>query len=175
MADQGFETPGWSRVEGTLILAARSVHRLYDAAMAEVGLNLMEASTLAHLASAGQLTQVELARRIGTGRARMGVYVDSLSARQAVQREADPTDRRVWLVSLTPSGRELWLRSVEIDRIIRHFLREGTTRSERAKLDQLLLRINENALNTNADELQVLISQALDHSVSASSANGKPA
>jgi MarR family transcriptional regulator for hemolysin len=175
MADQGYEAPGWSRVEGTLMSAARSVRRLYDAAMAEIGLNLMEASTLAHLASAGQLTQVDLARRIGTGRARMGVYVDSLVARKAVQREADPADRRVWLVSLTPSGRELWLRSVEIDRIVRHCLRDGTTHDERVNLDQLLLRINENAINAADDELQVLIADALDGSVSASSTNAKRA
>src|ERR671928_1366805 len=101
------DAPPWSRVEGTLLSTARAVRRAYDAAFAELGVNLSEASVLAHLQDSGPLTQTELARRIGTGRARMGAWIDGLVAKDAVERQADPNDRRVWKVALTPVGHTL--------------------------------------------------------------------
>lgn len=138
-------TPPWSRVEGTLMAAARSVRRAYDMAFAEIDINLSEASVLAHLADGGALSQAELARRVGTGRARVGVHIDSLEAKGAVRRDADPDDRRVWLVSLEPLGLDLWQRSVEADRALRKELRARTTQDERAVLDAALSRIRANA------------------------------
>ncbi len=89
---------------------ARYVRQAYDHAMADLGINISEASVLATLGNDGSMTQTELARRIGTNRARIGVYIDSLESKGAVVREADPEDHRVWLVSLTPSGQDLWVR-----------------------------------------------------------------
>jgi MarR family transcriptional regulator, transcriptional regulator for hemolysin len=143
--DEDREVPAWTRVEGTLMATARSVRRAYDAALAKVDLNLSEASVLAHLATGGPLPQVELARRIGTGRARIGAHIDSLERKGAVRRDADPADRRVWLVSVTRSGRRLWQRSVEVDRVLRRTLREGTTAAERDEVDRVLSRFRSNA------------------------------
>jgi DNA-binding MarR family transcriptional regulator len=131
-------------VEGTLLSTARAVRRAYDRCLTEVGVHLTEASILAHLGVAGPLTQVELARRIGTSRARVGVHIDGLEAKGAVQRQADPTDRRVWLVVLTPRGEQLWARTIDIDRAVRRHLRAGTTAAERRQLDSLLARIERN-------------------------------
>lgn len=139
------DAPPWSRVEGTLLSTARAVRRAYDGALAELGVNLSEASVLAHLQNGGPLTQTELARRIGTGRARMGAWIDGLVAKEAVVREADPHDRRVWKVALTPSGQRLWQETARVDRSIRRTLRDGTTADDRARLDALLTRINRNA------------------------------
>lgn len=122
---------------------ARAVRRAYDRCLAEVGVNLTEASILAHLGE-GSLTQVQLASRIGTSRARVGVHVDSLAGKGAVQRLADPADRRVWLVGLTPAGTDLWTRTIEIDKRVRNYLRAGTTAEERAHLDRLLAQIQHN-------------------------------
>ena len=124
---------------------ARAVRRAYDAALAELGVNLSEASVLAHLRDAGPLTQTELARRIGTGRARMGAWIDGLAAKGAVVREADPNDRRVWKVALTPVGVTLWEETARVDRSIRKVLRAGSTPEDRAHLDALLTLINHNA------------------------------
>ena len=139
------DAPPWSRVEGTLLSTARAVRRAYDAALAELGVNLSEASVLAHLQDGGPLTQTELARRIGTGRARMGAWIDGLVAKGAVAREADPHDRRVWKVALTPAGHRLWEETVGVDRSIRRVLRSGSTPEDRARLDALLTLINRNA------------------------------
>jgi MarR family transcriptional regulator, transcriptional regulator for hemolysin len=139
------DAPPWSRFEGTLISTAGAVRRAYQHVLAEAGLDLAEASILAHLADGGAMSQVELARRLHTGRARIGVYIDALVRKQAVQRDPDPTDRRVWMVSLTESGWQLWSHSVEIDRRLRLQLRAGTTREDRQRLDALLVLIERNA------------------------------
>ena len=123
---------------------ARAVRRAYDRCLAEVGVNLTEASILAHLGDAGPLTQVDLARRIGTSRARVGVHIDTLQEKGAIERRAHPSDRRVWMVRLTPAGHQLWTRTIEIDRRVRTYLRAGTTSAERHQLDALLARIERN-------------------------------
>ena len=145
MQGHELDAPPWSRVEGTLMSTARAVRRAYDHAFAEIGVNLSEASVLAHLRDAGPLTQADLARRIGTGRARMGAWIDGLEAKGAVVRRADPEDRRVWRVALSPAGEKLWARTAEVDRAIRHRLRSGTSAEDRALLDSLLMRIHRNA------------------------------
>lgn len=134
----------WTRVEGTLLSTARSLRRAYDRLLKPSGVNLKEASVLAHLADAGRLTQVDLAHRIGTGRANLGVTVDSLVTRGLVERQADPDDRRVWLVALTAAGERVWMETVEVDRAIRHRLRVGTSVRERDVLDGILMRIYSN-------------------------------
>jgi DNA-binding MarR family transcriptional regulator len=123
---------------------ARAVRRAYDSAFARIGVNLSEASVLAHLRD-GPLTQTELARRIGTGRARIGAWIDGLEAKGAVTREPDPADRRVWNVALTPAGRDLWAETARIDQTIRRRLRAGTSAEERSALDGLLTLISRNA------------------------------
>jgi MarR family transcriptional regulator for hemolysin len=124
---------------------ARAVRRAYDGAFARIGVNLSEASVLAHLQNSGPLTQTELARCIGTGRARMGAWIDGLEAKGAVVRQADPQDRRVWNVALSPAGRKLWAETARIDKMIRRQLRAGTSEDDRAVLDALLMRIHQNA------------------------------
>lgn len=139
------DAPPWSRVEGTLISTARAVREVYDHELNAAGLTLAEASLLAHLAASGELMQVDLARQLRTSKARVGVYIDQLEVRGAVQRRPDPADRRVWRIRLTDVGRALWERSVEIDRDVRRSLRVGTSAAERAVLDAVLLRIERNA------------------------------
>ena len=73
---------------------ARAVRRAYDRCLAEVGVNL---------------TQVQLARRIGTSRARVGVHIDSLQVKGAVDRRAiPPTDES----ELTGDGNDVAVREL---------------------------------------------------------------
>jgi len=144
MSDQGSEPP-WARVEGTVMSAARVMRRAYDRAFSDIGINLAEATILAHLVE-GQLTQSELARRVGTSRARVGGSIDALVLKGAVRRVADVTDRRVWLVTLTDEGRAMWERSVAADRELRKHIRVGTTKTQREQLDEVLTIMQQNLL-----------------------------
>jgi MarR family transcriptional regulator for hemolysin len=138
--------PPWARVEGTIMAAARTMRRAYDRAFADIGINLAEATILAHLID-GQLTQSELARRVGTSRARIGGSIDSLVPKGAVERVPDAADRRVWLVTITDEGRLMWKRSVAADRALRKRIRLGTTEKQRDQLDEVLTLIHKNLEN----------------------------
>ena len=144
MSDQRSEPP-WARVEGTIMSTARAMRRAYDRAFADIGINLAEATILAHLVD-GQLTQSELARRVGTSRARIGGSIDSLVPKGAVERVADAADRRIWLVTLTDEGRSMWERSVAADRELRKRIRVGTTAKQREQLDEVLTALHKNLL-----------------------------
>jgi len=148
------ETAPWL-LEIALISTARAVRQVYEICFAEIGIRLAEGRILTHLCEGVPLTQVQLARRISTSRARIGTHIDSLEARGAVERRADPNDRRVWRVSITPLGRELWERGIEIDADVRERLHVGTTEAERDQVHSLLTRIQRNTesiLSASSDE-----------------------
>ncbi|MFP6655885.1 MAG: MarR family transcriptional regulator [Myxococcota bacterium] len=151
------DAPPWLRVESTLMSAARGIRRAYDKRLEGLELNLSEAILLAFVQAAAQtsnsLTQVDLSRQLGVGRAAMGSLIDSLERRHWIERLPNPKDRRVWLISITPAGEQVAKEITKIDERLRAELREGITRKERRELNQLLNRLRENiSLVNSADE-----------------------
>jgi DNA-binding MarR family transcriptional regulator len=133
------------RVDRALMLTAKAIRRAYDEALGErLSLTLHEANILAQLADVRALTQVELARRVGISRARVGVHIDALVEKDAVKRVADPADRRVWKVSLTRRGRSLLKQTVDVNRTVRASVHAGLTDDDLAALDRLLVSLQEN-------------------------------
>jgi DNA-binding MarR family transcriptional regulator len=144
MPDHELDAPPWRRVDGTLMATARSIRKAYDGILADVGLSLPEASLLAYLAEIEPQTQTRLAALLGSGRAVMGARIDTLEARGAVKRLPHPTDRRVWLVHITPVGEELVTTINELDQGLRERLRAGLTREDRQRLAEILVQIQRN-------------------------------
>ena len=138
------DAPPWQRVESTLMATSRAIRDAYDARFRELELNLTQASMLVFLDESGPLRQTQLARRLGQGRAAIGSTVDRLEGRSLVKRQADPADRRAWLVTLTPAGKGLVDPINEIDRVLRTELRLDISRGERQQLAKLLLRLQAN-------------------------------
>ena len=138
------DAPPWQRVESTLMATARAVRHAFDRRFEDLGLNLSQASLLAYLHESGPLSQTQLARRLGLGRAATGALVDGLEARGLVERQPDTSDRRVWLVACTQTGKELVSDVNEADEVLRAELREGIPRSERQQLARLLLKLQSN-------------------------------
>jgi DNA-binding MarR family transcriptional regulator len=139
-------------VDGVLMRTAKALRRAYEAALEEqLDITLNEASVLSHLTGRRPLTQVELARRVGVSRARIGVHIDALMAKDAVRREADPSDRRVWKVSLTGSGRSLRQQSAHVNRTVRARVHQGLTDDDLDVLDRLLRIIYENVVMFSDD------------------------
>ncbi len=138
------DAPPWLRVEATLMSAARGIRRAYDLRLTELGLNLSEASLLAYAAESGPLMQAELAKQLGVGKAAMGSLVDALESQGLVERRPKPSDRRVWLVSITGAGERKADQIARIDERLRAELRQGISRKERRELNQLLTRLGEN-------------------------------
>ncbi|BAN47563.1 MarR family winged helix-turn-helix transcriptional regulator [Metapseudomonas resinovorans] len=84
--------------------ATRNVTRLYDDALAGVGLNVAQYSLLKHLARLDQPSITSLAEAMGLDRSTLGRNLKVLEAKGLVQLEGGE-DQRNRLVSLTPAGR----------------------------------------------------------------------
>ena len=123
---------------------ARLIREAYDRRLASLDLNLTQATVLAYLAEFGTATQTMIAGHLGQGRAATGVTIDRLHERGMMTREADPLDRRVWIIRLTPLGFDLAGRITTVDEVLREELREGIPRSERRALTVLLQKLQQN-------------------------------
>ena len=145
------DAPPWQRVESTLMATARAIRDVYDASFAALDLNLTQASLLVFVQESGPLRQTQLARRLGLGRAATGTTVDLLERRGLVERQADPQDRRAWLVTITSAGKDLVEPINAIDREVRAELRHDISRAERQQLARLLLRLQGNVARILAD------------------------
>ncbi len=148
------DAPPWQRVDSTLMATARAIREAYDTRFAALDLNLSQASVLAFLCNFGAHTQTQLAQRMNIGRAATGSVVDALERQGFVERQPDASDRRVWQVSATQSGKEMNKPINQIDEALRTQLRAGISREERQQLAQLLLRLQSNlagALTDSAD------------------------
>lgn len=142
--DHELDAPPWQRVESTLMATARAIRRAYEIRLADLHLNLTQASLLAFLLESGPITQSRLASRLGMGRAAAGLVVNTLEERGLIERRANPEDRRAWLIALRPEGVRVTEPILEIDTVLRAELRSGISRPERQQLAGLLLRLQAN-------------------------------
>jgi DNA-binding MarR family transcriptional regulator len=86
-------------------------------------------------------SQQEIAKAVQAPPSRMVGFVDELEQRGLVERRADPHDRRVRALYLTPAGRELLARGREVAREHEEELTEGLGVGERETLVELLGKV----------------------------------
>lgn len=154
MSSHELDAPPWLRVESTIMATARAIRQSYDQRFNDLDLNLSEASVLAYVAEHGALSQTQIAKSLGLGRAATGALIDALEDRALVQRQTDPDDRRVWLVEITIAGKELLEEVYVRDQILRKQLRNGITRQERQQLAAVLVRLGNNLASVLAEEIE---------------------
>jgi DNA-binding MarR family transcriptional regulator len=131
--------------ERVIMTAGRAVRNAYDARFKRLDLNMTEGALLATIRRFGPLTQRELAELLYIGRAAAGQFVDRLEARGLVQRDTDPDDRRVWIVSTTREGKALSIEAFDIYFKTAADLTNGLTDAQRERMIKLLLSIQGNA------------------------------
>jgi DNA-binding MarR family transcriptional regulator len=97
----------WKEMNLRLIFAVhRATHRIGLYIQGHVpGLNQAEAHILCHLIESGDSTIAQLHRAFAHKRSTLTSVLDRLSARKLVKREISETDRRSFVVRLTPAGR----------------------------------------------------------------------
>ena len=154
MSSHELDAPPWLRVESTVMATARAIRQSYDQRFDDLDLNLSEASLLAYVAEHGALSQTQIAKSLGLGRAATGSLIDVLEQRELVRRETDPDDRRVWLVEITITGKELVEEVYVRDQVLRKELRNGITREERQQLAAVLVRLGNNLASVLAEEIE---------------------
>jgi DNA-binding MarR family transcriptional regulator len=86
-------------------------------------------------------SQQEIARAVQAPPSRMVGFVDELERRGLVERRADPDDRRVRALYLTPAGREALARGREVARRHEAELTAGLSEAERERLVELLRKV----------------------------------
>lgn len=145
------DSPPWLRVEATLMATAGLIRAAFDTRLAGLDLNLTQASLISYVVEFGRTSQTRLADQLGIGRAAIGSVVDQLQTRGLVERQPSPSDRRVWLVAVTPSGRDLAVRVAEVDEVLRADLRRGIGREERQALAWVMTRLQQNVRSVIAD------------------------
>lgn len=102
-AEQSPDTPTWL---GFLLKHAHlNFASLATAALAPHGIDGRELAVLATLAAPGQLSQHDVAGRLGIDRTTMVALLDGLEQKNFVERRPHPEDRRKNIVELTTAGR----------------------------------------------------------------------
>jgi len=90
---------------GALRQAARRVTKLYDDALAPIGLGVNQFSILARLSLVGPSTIQDLARLLVMDRSTLGHLLRPLEKRSLVKLEVSEQDRRSRIVALTQAGK----------------------------------------------------------------------
>src|SRR3954466_4609141 len=143
---RGAEKPG---IHTWLVLmkAHRTLMRHAERSIQALDMCLSDFAILEALLHKGPQSVRDLGRRIDLTSGSMTTAIDRLEERRLVTRADHATDRRAWVIHLTPAGKALISRVFEgheqaMDRAMR-----GLSKSERATLVDLLKR-----LGTTAEE-----------------------
>ena len=136
------------QLEFLLAEVVRLQMRVYNRRFRKTGLNQSQVSALIHLDRVDELSQIDLASRLGMRKAATGTLLDNLEGKGLVERTRGREDRRLQLVSITDEGRSV----VEtVDRMAEPLgqeLRQGVSRDERVQLVSILQRIRKNLRST---------------------------
>jgi MarR family transcriptional regulator for hemolysin len=132
-------------IERIVLTTARAVRNAFDARFSPFDLTMTEGALLTTIRRFGPVTQRELSELLFIGRAAAGQFVDRLEARGLVQRDADPVDRRVWIVSTTTKGTALSIQAFDMYFQAGADLTAGLSLADRRQLADLLLVVTANA------------------------------
>lgn len=123
-----------------LVIAARTGQQLATRRLSPLGLTVQLCGVLNRLA-VGPISQHELGEQLRIDRTTMVELIDDLEAKGVVVRQRNPTDRRAYLIQLTPKGRTVQKRaSKEFDAAADEFfspLKPG----ERRVLGEMMRRL----------------------------------
>jgi DNA-binding MarR family transcriptional regulator len=118
--------------------------RVYNSRFRATGLNQSQVAALVHLERIDQLSQSDLARRLGMRKAAAGTLIEGLEGKGMVERSRGRDDRRVQLVSITESGRRVVEDVDHMAEQLGNDYRQGISREERAQFVATLQRLRAN-------------------------------
>jgi DNA-binding MarR family transcriptional regulator len=118
--------------------------RVYNSRFRATGLNQSQVAALIHLERIDQLSQSDLARRLGLRKAAAGTLIEGLEGKGLVERSRGRDDRRVQLVSITEAGRRLVDDVDQMAEQLGNDYRQGISREERAQFVATLQRLRAN-------------------------------
>ena len=132
------------QLEFLLAEVVRLQLRVYNGRFRATGLNQSQVTALIHLDRVEELSQTDLAARLGMRKAATGTLIDGLEGKGLVERTRGRADRRLQLVSITDDGRRIVDQVDHMGEELGTGLRVGISREERTQLVSILQRIREN-------------------------------
>jgi len=132
------------QLEFLLAEVVRLQFRVYNGRFRATGLNQSQVAALIHLDRVEELSQTDLATRLGMRKAATGTLIDGLEGKGLVERERSRDDRRLQLVSISEAGRRVVDEVDHMGEDLGTELRQGISREERAEFVSILQRIREN-------------------------------
>ena len=140
------------QLEFLLAEVVRLQLRVYNGRFRSTGLNQSQVAALIHLDRVEELSQTDLATRLGMRKAATGTLIDGLEGKGLVERTRGREDRRLQLVSITDAGRHV---VDDVDRMgeaLGTGLRQGISREERTLLVSILQRLRTNLRRIEKEE-----------------------
>jgi DNA-binding MarR family transcriptional regulator len=132
------------QLEFLLTEVVRLQLRVYNQRFRATGLNQSQVTALVHLDRVEELSQTDLASRLGMRKAAAGTLIDGLEGKGLVERRRSREDRRLQLVSITDAGREVVEQVDHMAEDLGTEYRRGISRDERVQLVSVLRRLREN-------------------------------
>ncbi|MFG1345307.1 MarR family transcriptional regulator [Xanthobacter autotrophicus DSM 431] len=134
-------TLGFALVDAARLFRARMDRAFVDAGL---GLTAGEARTLAYVNIHPGLRQTALAVKMSVEPMTLVGFLDRLEAAGLIEREADPTDRRAKIVTLTPAAAPYLERIQSAGAQVRAAATDGFSEAERDALREFLIRARAN-------------------------------
>ena len=135
-----------------LMKAHRALKRHAERSIEALAMCLSDFAILEALLHKGPQSVRDLGRRIDLTSGSMTTAVDRLEARGLVTRADHATDRRTWVIHLTPEGRTLISKVFAGHEHAMERAMRGLSKSERATLTDLLKRLGTTAEEQLAQE-----------------------
>jgi DNA-binding MarR family transcriptional regulator len=109
--------------------------------LAGIGLKLGEHEILINLLRAPGISQQQLARRCFVAKSGVSMLVTRMQKQGLLQRQADAVDARVWLLTLTASGRALAEQAQAIQDAVVHVMARQSSPAELQGIADAMQRI----------------------------------
>lgn len=132
------------QLEFLLAEVVRLQLRVYNGRFRTTGLNQSQVAALIHLDRVEEISQTDLAERLGMRKAAAGTLIDGLEGKGLVERTRGREDRRLQLVSITDAGRRVVDEVDHMAEALGTALRQGISREERTQLVSILQRLRDN-------------------------------
>ncbi len=116
----------------------RDLLRFYEQ---HLGMSQSRVMLLHELMHTGEIHQTELAQRLGIETALLTRFAKQMEASGLLSRRVDPRDNRFTLVSLTPTGRQVFQDMMVFSREFEARLVEGLSSEEEANIRHALIHI----------------------------------
>jgi DNA-binding MarR family transcriptional regulator len=144
MSDDATASPAMPEHGGFALLLVQlgmEAARQFAEQLAPLGVEPRHAGVLLRLAANEGKAQQAIGELIGLNPTQMVFLVDELESRGFVERRRNPADRRSYALYLTPAGRDMLSKVLEVGRVHQARFAASLSESEQEQLTELLHRI----------------------------------